>query len=404
MENEERKEITFGRILKVAFLNWKLFIPVAVVVAVGCALGIKFGYNSMKGSYSSTFSYSSVDLANEKYADGSKFVYANLIKYDSLKRVKDSNEKYSFIDIDKMVEKDGISITTNINEKTNEHTYTINLAYKYIKNGDIAKSFIKDIAELALDKDADIVNNSSFDNALVLFDEADTFENQIKYLARQASFLTSSYSTLAAESNLPISVTEQASANKEKVSLIVDSNFVRNMTYTVNSNGYVKDYTSQEAKNFDVTISLLTKEQAENEVKIDKLTDKMKEVKEAAAISDLKELATLIVRNEDIQVELDSLALKKSYEGAAEADVPGLTAFKADLATYRSKLASATTDYKSVIKSAYIEGAEVNYGNSSAIKLNGTIGIVINVAISLVAGVVVGAVVNLIVDRKKLYE
>ena len=79
-------------------------------------------------------------------------------------------------------------------------------------------------------------------------------------------------------------------------------------------------------------------------------------------------------------------------------------AFKEDLQTYRSKLASATDDYKLVVKDAYINNASVTYEKSSAVTLNGTIAIYINLAISLVAGVVVGAVVNLIVDRKKLYE
>ena len=154
---EEQKEITFGRVLKVAFSNWKVFVPVAVVVAVGAALGIKYGYNTLKGSYSSTFSYSSADLAQEKYADGSAFYYRNLISYSNLNEVKASNEKYSGIDVETILDRGGISISSSTDEKNAEKTYTINLQYKYIKDGAVAKSFIKDIAESALKKDAKIV-------------------------------------------------------------------------------------------------------------------------------------------------------------------------------------------------------------------------------------------------------
>ena len=404
---EQQKEITFSRVLKVAFSNWKIFVPVAVVVAIGAALGIKFGYNTLKGSYSSTFSYSSADLAQEKYADGSAFYYRNLISYDNLNRVKAKDAKYASIDVDKILDASGISISSNSDDKSGEKTYTINLQYKYIKDGAVAKSFIKAIAESALEKDAEIVENSKYDNSLVLFDEAETFEEQVKYLARQAEFLTTSYDALKQNGNLPISVTEQATANKEKVSLLIDTSFVKNMNYRITSNGFVLNYDAQEAKNYAISYDILDKEKTTNNKKIEALEEEINtRITTDTAISSLSsQMEALILRNKDIDVELKGLSDKIANKGNTDPDfVASYNAFKEDLKLYRNKLASATDDYKSVIKGAYITDASVTYEKSSAVTLNGTIAIYINLAISLVAGVVVGAVVNLIVDRKKLYE
>ena len=399
----EQKEITFGRIIKVAFRNWKLFTPIALVVAAGCALGIHFGYNTMKGSYSSTFSYSSVDLSQEKYADGSSFYYRNLVSSSNLNKIKASNEKYASIDIDKILDSNGISVSKDEEKKT----YTIKLSYKFIKNGDVAKSFIKDIAESPLKQDADIVTNTSFDSALKSFDNAETFEEQIKYLVRQADFLASSYDAITKSANLPLSVNELATNNKEKVNILIDSNYSKNMNYRISSNGYVKSYEAQEAKNYEVTSSLLVEEKNLNTAKIDALEDEINNISSTAttAISTLsQQMESLILRNQDIQYEVDAIARKLANKGKSEAEIPGYTAFKDDLASDRSKLATYTNDYKDVLKSAYVDTAEVTYENSSITTLNGTISLLINGAISVVVGVVVGAVVNLIVDRKKLYE
>ena len=404
---EENKEITFGRVLKVAFTNWKILAPVALVVAASAFLGIRFGYNTLKGSYSSTFSYSSADLAQEKYADGSAFYYRNLISYDNLNKIKSSDEKYASIDVDKILDSSGISISSNSDEKSGEKTYTLTLGYKFIKNGVVAKSFIKDIAESALKKDAEIVENSKYDNALALFDEAETFEEQVKYLARQAEFLSTSYDSLKQTANLPISVTEQATANKEKISLLIDTSFVKNMNYRITSNGFVLNYDAQEAKNYPIAYDILDKEKTLNENKIKVLEKEINEkITTDTAISSLsQQMESLLLRNQDIEVELKGLESKINNKGNTDPDfVASYNAFKADLSLYRSKLADLTVDYKSVIKGAYITDAAVTYEKSSAVTLNGTINTVINIAISLVAGVVVGAVVNLIVDRKKLYE
>lgn len=400
MENEE-KSVTLGRIFKVAFNNWKLLIPATLVIATGCALGINYGLNPYRGSYSSTFSYSSADLSQEKYADGSSFYYRNLISSSNLEAVKSTDEKYASINVQSILESNAITISSN----GDNNTYTITLGYKFIKDVGLAKSFIGDIAKSALVKDSQIVANGDYGSSLTLYDNAETFEQQVNYLNREANFLIESYKSISDNSNISVSVANKATANSEKVSLLMGDDFVGKMNLRISSNGYVKNYEVQEAKNYEITKEQLIQEKTLNENKIAALEVEISNISTEAAISSFsKEVETLVFRNIDIQHEIESIDKKIANKGKTPEEIPGYNAFAEDLSNYRSKLNSAVDDYRSVLKSAYIDDTEVTYEDSSMIRLNGTISIYINLAVSLVVGVVVGAIVNLIVDRKKLYE
>ena len=403
---KEEKGVTLGKIFKVAFGRWKLFVPVAVATAAVCAVGIHFGLNPSRGKYTSTFSYSSADIAEGKYADGSTFFYQNLVSYNNLKKIQDQDSRFASIDINKLLDNNGIAITSG--EEANK--YTITIAYRFIKDTSLAKDFVINIANSALVEDAYIINNGKFDNSLVLFDNADSFEEQIIYLSSQADYLHKQYEYLIDSSrrslvSISTSTIEQATANNQQLSLIIPDNFVSTMNYRISKGGFVKDYDSLVAKNFDSTVTALTEEYNENEKKIAQLTDKIKEIGTSASISNLSyDMEKFILRNEDIQYELNAIALKKANKDKSEADIPGLTEFKNDLQRYRDQLSDAIQSYRDLLTNAYADKAEVTFENSSVITLSGTVSIYVNGAISLLIGVVVGAVVNLIVDRKKLYE
>ena len=279
------------------------------------------------------------------------------------------------------------------------------MAYRYLKDYSLAKSYISDIAESALVKDSEIVKNGEYNTSLVLYDEAETFEQQVNYLARQANFLVESYKSISSNPNISVSVVNKAVANSEKVSLLVSSGFVERMDLRISTNGYVKDYDVQEAKNYEIAKEQLNQEKTLNEAKIASLEVEIGNISTEAAISSFsREVESLVFRNIDIQHEIESIDKKLSNKGKAPDEIPGYKEFVEDLSSYRSKLDNAVDDYKSVLKSAYIDDAKVTYNDSSLIRLNGTINIFVNVALSLVVGAMVGAVVNLVVYRRKLYE
>ncbi len=407
MENIE-KGVTLERVFKVAFSNWKLLIPVTVCTVAVAAIGIQFGLNTLRGYYSSTFSYSSVDLSKEQYADGSDFFYKNLISYKNLTAVKESSSKFASIDVDKILETNSISISSD----SEESTYTIELSYRHLKNQGLAKEFVNAITSSALTKDKDIVENGVFDTSLLFFDEASTFEEQVKYLNRQGEFLASSYDNIINDKGnqndnkktkeISVAIKEKATANKEKVNIIITEDFVDSMNIIINSNGYVKDYEALEVKNYPVTREQLVKEKELNSARVAELRNEINLITSPAIVNSFgQEVQTLLFRNAEIDHEVAAIDLKLANKGIIPA---GYEDFVNTLTNYRERLSDAVTDYKQVLKEAYINDAEVSYTNTSIIVLQGNIPLYFNLPISLVLGLVVGGVVNLIVDRKKLYE
>lgn len=410
MENEE-KGVTLGRVFKVAFTNWKLFTPVAVCTAVACFLGINFGLNTFRGSYSSTFSYSSADLANEKYADGSDFSYLNLVSYDNLNKVKESDTKYASINIDKIVDNNAIGITKD----SESETYTVTLSYKSLKDQSLAKSFIKDIAESALKKDADIVNNGTYDTSLKQYVTADTFEKKVSYLDTQSSFLRTEYKRLTNTSEetdtqkksveLPATVTNKITSNLHELDLVAPTTFTTAMNSRIANYGLNTDYSDEAVDKVVSKGTDLTNEKDANQSLIDSYTATISAMGNSGAIAELSQkVETLLLRNEAIKLELLKITKIEDNRGKTPENVTGHTDFVNDLTAAYNGLNDATTGYRNVLKAAYIDNATVNFEKTSVVELKGTVNVFINVALSLVVGVVIGGVVNLIVDRKKLYE
>lgn len=402
---EERSAITIGKIFKVAFGKWKLLVPVTVVLTVAFSLAIILGYNPYKGYYTSDFTYSSPDLSAEQYADGSKMNYGDLISYDNLTKVKESNEKYASIDVDKLLDTSAISIK-KIDKDSNE--YRLTLSYSKMKDYSLAKSFLCDIAKSAISQDQTVVETGNFDSSLILFDNADSFEKQILYLESQAKNLINIYKTMENDKNivLPKNVLESVGTNRQKIENVFTDNFSKELNYIVLSNGYVKDYNSDDAKFLDNKVISLEQEKVLNNAKIDDLKQRIKELVDVGApVNNLnEEVVKLSFRNSEIDYELDGIQKKLDNKGKDPSTIPGYNDFVTNLLSYRNILAGDVTLYRQLLNDAYIKNSSVNYSTASAVQLNGTISTVVAIGVSFVTALVIAGIVDLIVDRKKLAQ
>ena len=81
------------------------------VVAIICFIVILLVSNSSK-KYTVNFDYGKVEtLTNNKYLDGSSFSYLDIVDLANLENIKNSNDEYNNIDINKLL--DSINITKN---------------------------------------------------------------------------------------------------------------------------------------------------------------------------------------------------------------------------------------------------------------------------------------------------
>lgn len=156
------------------------FITFGIVTILFLVL-ILFVYNPRRVNYEARFNYNWFGIENGKYANGTIFNYYDIISLDNLKRVKDSNDAYSNINIE--------GISEHIKVEVDDNQYQIKASGVYFKNDAQAKSFLEDLIKLpyqtALDLNFDFTANlSGFDRAKKISSKLDYLENQINLVLK----------------------------------------------------------------------------------------------------------------------------------------------------------------------------------------------------------------------------
>lgn len=403
---QEEKTITFGKFIRVAFGSWIRLLIIAGSICVVGTLGVKFGYNTLKGVYNSKFSYNRIDLNEDKYADGSGFYYTEMVSEENLKNVVESDPMFASLNLEKMLNNNAISFSRVVDDKV--PVYTISIPKKYFSSQQQAKEFVYRVASFPINHDNELLNKNNYETNLIQFDQSDTFEDQISYLKGHAEALTNSYnSVIKQDQNLTASVQGIIQSNLTELKSISgeDGAIFDSLIYTIKKYGYVKDYAAEEVKMYDTTKQALLKEKETNTAKINELTSKLSAIGAGVILNGAAEdIATLTERNVEIDEQIAVIDLKKSHEGDTDpAYLAGKATFAQSLVNYRDKLSECTDSYVSFLKKLYGENTNISFENSSVIVAK-EVSLVVAIALSLVVGVVVGGVVNLIVDRKKFSE
>ena len=131
MENIENDEgLSLSELFHIIFnRKWLLLIITAVITLIG-TLGIVLIINNKKETYTADFTIS-FPTNNNVYPDGTRFNYLDMISYDNLKEVKDSNATFKNINIQDMYEKNHITIATTSNNTDETNKYSISVKGKY---------------------------------------------------------------------------------------------------------------------------------------------------------------------------------------------------------------------------------------------------------------------------------
>ncbi len=186
---------------------------VTVGLALAALLGVQYGYNASKAKFDAQFSYNlplNIDesTGNGTYVDGSSFKYYDIISEENLKTVKESNEKFASLDVDKIAKSGAISISVNgrtdsdteVFTITTPVTYTISGTLKSFGDSSTAKDFVKALIELTKSKASEAVNSYTVVNLIPedsIFNNLD-FDRQISIMLSQYSRVLSTYDGLLA--------------------------------------------------------------------------------------------------------------------------------------------------------------------------------------------------------------
>ena len=207
---EEPNRWTFLKYIK-SIARFKFWvIGFTVFGALAGYLGFRLVLNPEKKVLSASYTY---DLAGKftdsdtmSFIDGTLFNPYELNNKENLEKVKDSDEKYASIDINKIVLDNAIVISKNatiLNEKDTtgnsiEINYVITAKAKYFKNDDLGKDFLFDVINLAKDLSTAAINNYEAKSAFTDNFNTLSYDREIALLDEQYDYIFESYEDLIA--------------------------------------------------------------------------------------------------------------------------------------------------------------------------------------------------------------
>lgn len=409
MENKEEKEVTLGRVFKVMFHNKLLLVVVSLVVLLIGVLGIKFVYNSYKAIYKAEYKYNVSSLNNDgSYIDGTKFYYKDVISESVLNEIKESNELYSSIDVEKMLEKDGVSIDWmteyNDNKEVVNQYYQLTFKQVYFSSEEQAKSFISDVMNYPLEKNKSLHDKANYSTNLTKYNSANTYSDQISYLSAQYSFLHGKYESLIADYGDLIVNEKKLSLYLNDLEMFFTNNKLSDASYELVLKGYVKNYEENKDK-LELQKDNLQKKYDLNETIIAELKQVVNDLLATGSTAQSLDLGAynskineLIVENAQIKQDIEDLNIQ-ILNGESTP-----TTFTNKLNDFYNELVSETLTYKSVSKKVINENSTAFTINTNIIEKDGGISGVVGAAGSLILGIVVAGIVNLIHDNRYLYE
>ncbi|MCR5787033.1 MAG: hypothetical protein K6G28_04970 [Acholeplasmatales bacterium] len=454
MEDMQEDGITLGQLFKVMFRRWKLLLMVTIGTALVIIMAITFVYNKGKKIYSADFNWTLTGVQEEKYIDGSKFDYKNLVTLDTLQKVKDSDESFKNISVEDLVKNGGISISkkdvrdTKDSSAVTKSYYTITTYQKYYKSAEQAKNFVKAIASVPVYETINMLDEMNYTSNFDSYNKSLIYDNQVSYLKDQYALLNENYKTLV-ETYGDVKLQGEPFNNNtiSQQQAILETYFknhpIDSLQIEINNSGFVKDYTTYNVilkANIDDLYNTYTNNQ-EKILNLKAIVTELLSIANDKGVQSLElsayneQIQKLTVQNVDIKAEMKNSLRKiarqdqystnhekfvSDYEKLTKSgifadfndifsDINNSVSTKAEFdekleTVYKNQLETYTNDFKNAQKDVISNNSKVSYENASVIVASGGISSALTVVLSLIVGLVIGCFVNLIIDSKYLHE
>lgn len=384
----------------------KKILALILTLAIGLTgtIGVYFGYNHFKSTYSCAFSYDiyqfdnytqdKKDYINSTFPDGSVFRYADLISYERLSQVKESSEEFSSVDIDDMYESNSISVSFD----GEEGVYAIEIKAKYFKDGSVAKDFISALASYPVEKVSFIVGSITYDGNLTAYSEVNTYEDQLNYLGAQQKLLSDGFEELVSSySEAYIVGGEDLKGYRNEIDVFFLQNPLNTLYTELYTYGYVKDIESSK-RTYEAQIAEYEREKRYNTLTMQSLKEELADLVAGSYVGSTMydseafnvRIAELTERNIEIDKQLEIL---NRYLDEGEEKLVGAAAFEEKLDEIYHFLQDMTDEYAAIIREIYGRNSTVDYVSNSVISSN-KIGLAVAAAVSFAVGFIVAFIVN----------
>ena len=387
---EEREGVTLSRVFGTIFSQKWLALIITLVITIGVTVALFWGYNSTVTEYVSTFtvSFPGGEGANPVFPDNSPFDYREIISRTNLERAKSGNdEKFGYIDIEKLYEERDVSIIRNAGQE--EFSYTLRVSAKYFKSRSDASDFIDSLVLMPKNYLLEIASEQA--GYLLSYDSTEFFEAKIEILTNQINYLISSTQNLVSStgnSSSNIQLLNELNAYNTKLKTAIGS--MRENLY-VHS---VEEVRSTYSHQLTVIEDELAAKQREIEIIFGRLNSSDPTVDIVQTSARIEQLAAEIS-------ELEQLKQIYSYylNGKNGKTMTESSEFSAKLVELGTELKALTDKYEVNLGAFYERYTLIAF--DGALEKDGNLSIIVCIIIGLIAGLVIAAVTAFIVGSAK---
>ncbi len=396
-------------LLDIIKLIWKRKILVGIITLIALIISlllILFWYNPNNATYQSDFELTFSGSDQDIYPTGKKFNYRDIVSLDRLNKIKQSNSKYSKINIDKLYDENNIRISRLASSDTTKisNNYSIVIADSGINDEKVIKDFISDLLKDVTNEIIVDVNSISYTYNFSGVDNYSLYTDVLNFLIYQKDIIINAYENLILTYGESYSI--DGTTLNAKLSTI--NNTIKNLSLNgllsmAEQNRYVID--SQDVENYNslitTRISSLLRIKEENDLIINSYST-------LGSLIVYEDIQKRIAQNASIVLQLRNLL--NSYNEAnysfTNEDIlaPSLPSeeYKLSIESVYKEINDLAIDLENDVKAMGSDSLILNFESNSIVEKSGTINIFIAIVGGLVLGLILGSVVVLIIDIPRL--
>lgn len=436
MENEENI-ITASDIFRTIRKRIWIVAAVSIVCCILFFCFAQFWYNSNNQNYKATcfISFPGVYSGSTQsvYPDGSVFRAEDIISYSNLSYIKEQGgDLFASIDVEKMVQNDGISVSLNyanttvqssaLSQSSNQTTavqtdaeMTITVSASYFENADQAREFIRRVGNYPVLHAQELVATSSYDIYLQNYksDQVTTYEQKIDSLISQHKYLLDMYDSLIDVKGAYYIVSFTTEDGKTSSGTLDSYRASCNTAFSedeqqalieeLDVNGYVFDMDSYEQE-AESRLNVLNGKIEDLEFRILEYNNMLLKLQSEGApdnlITQISQLCGQLAQEKNLYA-LERDKIQSNLENPPSDEE--ISAFNAKLDSYAEILKEQTQIYKSV-RTQYFEQESYFRMQNNKLSVTGGISPVLAIIGGLVIGFIAACVVVCIVDLNKQHK
>lgn len=396
-------------LLDIIKLIWKRKILVGIItliVLIISLLLILFWYNPNNATYQSDFELTFSGSDQDIYPTGKKFNYRDIVSLDRLNKIKQSNSKYSKINIDKLYDENNIRISRLASSDTTKisNNYSIVIADSGINDEKVIKDFISDLLKDVTNEIIVDVNSISYTYNFSGVDNYSLYTDVLNFLIYQKDIIINAYENLILTYGESYSI--DGTTLNAKLSTI--NNTIKNLSLNgllsmAEQNRYVLD--SQDVENYNslitTRISSLLRIKEENDLIINSYST-------LGSLIVYEDIQKRIAQNASIVLQLRNLlnSYNETNYSFTNEDIlaPSLPSeeYKLTIESVYKEINDLAIDLENDVKAMGSDSLILNFESNSIVEKSGTINIFIAIVGGLVLGLILGSVVVLIIDIPRL--